>query len=100
MGAIQSGVNTIVGSVTGGIKAATDLTLKKNANQALKSQLAQAKSDIALRDLKLKNEQLKLRLARRQQVYELGKETLKKQKERAKKRAERKKLAEVQKDGK
>ena len=75
MGAIQSGVNTIVGSVTDGIKAATDLTLKKNANQALKNQLAQAKSDIALRDLK-------------------------KQKERAKKRAERKKLAEVQKDGK
>lgn len=100
MGTIQSSVNNIVGSVTGGIKAATDLTLKKNANEALKGQLAKAKSDIALRDLKIKNEQLKLRLARRQQVYELGRETLKKQKERAKKRAEKKKLAEVQQNGK
>lgn len=100
MGAIQSSVNNIVGSVTGGIKAATDLTLKKNANEALKGQLAKAKSDIALRDLKIKNEQLKLRLARRQQVYELGRETLKKQKERAKKRAEKKKLAEVRQNGK
>ena len=100
MSSIQESTNKILGSVAGGISTATDLSLKKKANEVLKGQLAQAKSDIALRDLKLKNEQLKLRLARRQQVYELGKETLKKQKERAKKRAERKKLAEVQKDGK
>lgn len=100
MSSIQESTNKILGSVAGGISTATDLSLKKKANEALKGQLAQAKSDIALRDLKIKNEQLKLRLARRQQVYELGKETLKKQKERAKKRAERKKLAEVQKDGK
>lgn len=100
MGAIQSGVNSILGSVSGGISTATDLSLKKKANEALKGQLDKVKSDLALKDLQYKNEQLKLRLARRQQVYELGKETLKKQKERAKKRAERKKLAEVQQDGK
>lgn len=100
MGAIQSGVNRILGSVAGGISTATDLSLKKKANEALKGQLAKVKSDLALKDLQYKNEQLKLRLARRQQVYELGKETLKKQKERAKKRAERKKLAEVQQNGK
>ena len=58
MGAIQSGVNSILGSVAGGISTATDLSLKKKANEALKGQLAKVKSDLALKDLQYKNEQL------------------------------------------
>lgn len=86
--AIQQAINKVAESIGSGIKTATDLKLKKTAQAKLDREKS-LQNDKNLLSLRLKNQQLKLRLARRQEVYKIGQEALKKQKEKIKKKKEK-----------